>query len=108
MTRQGVSLQPPDPVEEQQPAPPKWYSYWPPWRRIMMTGALILLVSSLVIPIMGEDATPEWLGNAALIFGYGFLAWGFFKAMRARSDNRPVPRSTGESEDGSSGTEEKT
>ncbi len=103
-----MSSQPPDPVEEQPAARPKWYSYWPPWRRIMMTGALILLASSLVIPIMGEDATPEWLGNAGLIFGYGFLAWGFFKAMRARSEKRPVPKWTGESDDGWSETEEKS
>lgn len=53
----------------------------------MLTGALILLASSVISAVFKEDA-PDWLPNLSLIVGYGFLAWGFLKAMRARSEAR--------------------
>lgn len=80
-----MSSQPREPVGEPAPAKPKWYSYWPKWRRIMMMGAVILLIGALVPAVMGTDDAPTWLPNATLIIGYGLLAWGFFLAMRARS-----------------------
>jgi threonine/homoserine/homoserine lactone efflux protein len=54
----------------------------------MMAGAVILLVGSLVPAIMGAADAPTWLPNASLVIGYGFLAYGFFLAMRARSGAR--------------------
>ena len=80
-----MSSQPREPVGEPAPSRPKWYSYWPKWRRIMMSGAVILLVGALVPAIMGPANAPTWLPNAAFIIGYGLLAYGFFLAMRARS-----------------------
>ena len=73
-----------------QPPKPKWYSYWPTWRRIMLSGAVILLIGSLVPAIMGAEDAPAWVSNATLIVGYGFLAYGFFLAMRARSAPRDL------------------
>ena len=67
-----------------QPPKPKWYSYWPKWRRILISGALILLAGSLAMAVLGEENTPGWLPNSMSIVGYGFLAYGFFLAMRAR------------------------
>lgn len=88
------------------PERPKWYSYWPKWRRLMMAGAVILLLGALVPATMGNDA-PTWLPNATLIIGYGFLAYGFFLAMRARKGPRSVEiRRTDETKDGLSGQEE--
>lgn len=52
-----------------------------------MAGALILLAGSLVTAVMGEDA-PASVDEAALLTGYGLLAYGFFLAMRARSEQR--------------------
>lgn len=52
-----------------------------------MAGALILLAGSIVAAVMGGDA-PASVANASLIAGYGFLAYGFFLAMRARSEQR--------------------
>ena len=54
----------------------------------MMTGAVVLLFGALIPAIMGTDDAPSWLPNATLVIGYGFLAYGFFLAMRARSDAR--------------------
>jgi hypothetical protein len=79
-----------------QPPKPKWYSYWPKWRRIMLSGAVILLIGSLVPAIMGADA-PTWLPNASLVIGYGFLAYGFFRAM---GDRRAKQEWTAETKDG--------
>jgi hypothetical protein len=59
------------------------------WRRIMLTGAVVLLIGSLVPALMGDDA-PAWVPNATLIIGYGFLAYGFFKAMRAKNAPREM------------------
>lgn len=58
----------------------------------MMAGALILLAGSLVPAIMGEENAPAWVSNATVILGYGLLAWGFFKALRARSEGSLVPK----------------
>ena len=76
-----------------QPPNPKWYSYWPKWRRLMLSGAVILLIGSLVPAIVGADDTPTWLPNASLVIGYGFLAYGFFLAMRARRPKDPTESS---------------
>lgn len=54
----------------------------------MITGAVVLLIGALTPAIMGAEDAPTWLSNATLIIGYGFLAYGFFLAMRARSDAR--------------------
>ena len=95
-----MSSQPPEHVEETVAAKPRWYSYWPAWRRIMLTGAVILLVSSIVSAVY-EERAPEWLPNVSLVLGYGFLAWGFFKAMRARGQARgDDTRWSGETKDG--------
>ena len=75
------------------------------WRRIMMAGAVTLLIGALVPAIMGDDA-PTWIPNATLVIGYGFLAYGFFRAMRARTENAPGPKWTGETKDGWSGSDE--
>ena len=56
----------------------------------MMTGAVILLIGALVPALMGTDDAPRWLPNASLVIGYGFLAYGFFLAMRARSATREM------------------
>ena len=88
-----MSSQPRDPAGAPRPPKPKWYSYWPKWRRIMMAGALTLLAGALVPAIMGgEDKAPTWLPNATLIIGYGMLAYGFFLAMRARSTGTQVKK----------------
>lgn len=79
-----MSSQPRNPVDEPTPAKPKWYSYWPKWRRIMMSGAVILLIGALIPAIVGKEDAATWLPNATLVIGYGFLAYGFFLAMRAR------------------------
>jgi hypothetical protein len=81
------------PPESSQPPRPRWYNYWPKWRRIMLSGAVILLIGALVPAIVGEDDAPTWLGNATLIIGYGFLAWGFFLAMKTRSSNKEQEKS---------------
>lgn len=96
-----MSSQPRDPVGEPAPAKPKWYSYWPVWRRMMMAGALTLLAGALVPAIMGEDKAPTWVSNSTLIIGYGLLAYGFFKAMRARGQaHSDEIRWTGRTKDG--------
>lgn len=75
----------------------------------MVTGALVLLAGALIPAIMGAKNAPTWLSNATLIIGYGFLAYGFFLAMRARSDAREAatrsPHGTGETESGWEGKE---
>lgn len=71
----------------------------------MMFGAVVLLAGSLIPAVMGDDA-PTWLPNATLIIGYGFLAYGFFLAMRARTEKAPGPKWTGETKDGWSDSEE--
>lgn len=82
------------------PEKPKWYSYWPMWRRIMMSGAVILLIGALVPALMGANAR-SWVPNATLVVGYGFLAYGFFLAMKARKGPRSDEiRWTGETKDG--------
>ncbi|MEA2517651.1 MAG: hypothetical protein QOG16_1489 [Actinomycetota bacterium] len=63
----------------------------------MMFGAVVLLAGSLVPAVMGDDA-PTWLPNATLIVGYGFLAYGFFLAMRARTDAKPISKEEEEAE----------
>ena len=83
-----------------QPPKLKWYSYWPKWRRIMLSGALILLAGALVRAIMGPDDAPAWLPNASLVIGYGFLAYGFFLRMRARHITSDPPKLTGETKTG--------
>lgn len=80
-----MSSQPRDPAGEPAPAKPKWYSYWPKWRRIMMSGAVILLAGSLTPALVGAENAPAGVSNASFIIGYGLLAYGFFLAMRARS-----------------------
>ena len=80
-----MSSQPREPVGEPAAAKPKWYSYWPRWRRIMMGGALTLLAGALIPAIVGQENAPAGVSNASFIIGYGLLAYGFFLAMRARS-----------------------
>lgn len=67
----------------------------------MITGAVVLLIGALIPAIQGDGSNRTgWLPNASLIIGYGFLAYGFFLAMRARSDAREAatrsPHGTGE------------
>jgi hypothetical protein len=62
----------------------------------MMTGAVVLLVGSLVPAIVGRSDAPAWLSNATLIIGYGFLAYGFFLAMRARGAATEVKKEEAE------------
>lgn len=59
----------------------------------MLSGAVILLIGALVPAIVGEDGAPTWLGNATLVIGYGLLAWGFFRAMQARRDDKEQGKS---------------
>lgn len=80
-----MSSQPREPVGEPAASKPKWYSYWPKWRRIMMGGALTLLAGALVPAIVGQENAPAGVSNVTFIIGYGLLAYGFFLAMRARS-----------------------
>ena len=87
-----MSSQPRDPVGEPAPAKPKWYSYWPKWRRLMMGGAVTLLAGSLVPAIVGEEDAPAWVSNVTFVIGYGLLAYGFFLAMRARSTGTQVKK----------------
>lgn len=64
-----------------------------------MAGALILLAGSIIGAVMGDDA-PASVANASLIAGYGFLAYGFFLAMRARSEQRERLARARETRDG--------
>lgn len=70
----------------------------------MMGGALVLLAGALVPAIMGEEDAPAWVSNATLVVGYGFLAYGFLLAMRARKG--PGKSWTGDTKDGWSPPEE--
>lgn len=75
------------PLPESSPPPkPRWYNYWPKWRRVLMAGALILLAGSLVNAVTTESWITDWVPNATFVIGYGLLAWGFFLAMRARTE----------------------
>lgn len=62
------------------PAPPV---RWPPWRRLMLSGALVLLSGSLG-RILLQTSWPDWGATAAYVIGYGLLAFGFIRAMGAR------------------------
>jgi hypothetical protein len=67
----------------------------------MMAGAVVLLIGALVPAIQGDRTNRTgWLPNATLIIGYGFLAYGFFLAMRARKEPSEPPKWTGETKSG--------
>ena len=101
-----MSSQRPEPVGEPAATRPRWYSYWPKWRRVMMTGAVILLVGSLLPTIMGRDDAPAGVTNASFIIGYVLLAYGFFLAMRSRRAP-DAQQPTGETPPGRSDNEER-
>lgn len=82
------SSQPPDAEEPPSPEPIRWYNYWPKWRRVMMSGAVILLVGSLVNAVTDESWITDWVPNATFVVGYGLLAWGFWLAMSLRASKR--------------------
>lgn len=60
---------------------------WPFWRKIMLLGAVWLLVVAIVEE--GFRSPSSVWGIAAFAVGYGLLAVGFFSAMSERSDRRP-------------------
>ena len=59
-----------------------------------MSGAVVLLVGSLINAITDASWITDWVPNASFIIGYGLLAWGFFLAMRARSETKSATIST--------------
>ena len=61
-----------------------------PWRKLALTGAVILLVGSILKASLGADF-PNVINMLSLGVGWGFLAAGFGRAMmdrRARERER--------------------
>ena len=75
------------PEEEEQQKVPGWRQPWDPWRILMFTGSMILLV--LVLTRGGEqDRFPAWFDIGVQAIGYALVAIGFFLAMRTRRELR--------------------
>ena len=61
------------------------------WRKLMLTGALILLGHALLdVAVQGKP--PQWLTFAAFGLGYGFLVAGFGVRMRETKAAREKAR----------------
>lgn len=75
-----MSLQPSD-TEKPEPKPA---TKWPPWRKTMMAGALVLFFNYLAAALIDPDP-PRIVGFIALSVGYVLLAVGFGLRMRDRS-----------------------
>ena len=73
------------PSESEGPEEQKRTTNWPPWRRTMMAGALVLLLNYVLIAVMDPDP-PRVVGAIALAVGYVLLAIGFGLRMRDRSN----------------------
>ncbi len=56
-----------------------------PWRKVMLTGAFLLLGLALVRPVIGVRP-PDWVYAVVNFCAYGLLAVGFVLAMRARRE----------------------
>lgn len=102
-----MSSQRPETMSEPAATRPRWYSYWPKWRRVMMSGAVILLAGSLLPAIMGREDAPAGVTNASFIIGYVLLAYGFFLAMRARRTPDSPPQGAGDTKSGGSDKDER-
>ncbi len=66
---------------------PGWRQPWDPWRVLMLTGSLVLLIAAFTRS-GGESRLPEWLFTGMQFLGYALLAIGFFLAMRTRRELR--------------------
>ena len=54
-----------------------------PWRKVLLTGAVLLLATSVLAAVL-DDGLPGPLVFALNFIGYGLLAVGFLKRLRAR------------------------
>ena len=61
----------------------RWWSKVEPWRRLMLGGAIILLVAAVLRARMG-DSFPDSALFAANVGGYLLLALGFAQFFRDR------------------------
>ena len=73
-----MSLPPSDPANE-----PERTSSWPPWRRTMLAGGIVLLANALAEALLEPDQ-PNAIKTLAYIAGYALLAIGFGLRMRNR------------------------
>ena len=73
-----MSSQPAEP-ERDEPSGPRARRPYEPWRKLALTGAVILLVGSVLNAAL-EDF-PRFFNLASLGLGWGFLAAGFGRAM---------------------------
>jgi hypothetical protein len=71
-------------VQAEQPSFIKrWWSRVEPWRRLMLGGAVILLIAAVLRARMG-DSFPDSALFAANVGGYLLLALGFAQFFRDR------------------------
>jgi len=61
----------------------RWWSRVEPWRRLMLGGAVILLIAAVLRARMG-DSFPDSALFAANVGGYLLLALGFAQFFRDR------------------------
>lgn len=61
-----------------------------PWRKIMLAGAGLLLLASIVRAVVEQDL-PALVYFIVNFVGYGLLAVGFLKRMRARRTGGSAP-----------------
>jgi hypothetical protein len=78
-----MSSQPAEPDDRQTPPDtPSRRRPYEPWRKLALTGALILFVVSVLNAAI--DGFPRAINMLSLGFGWGFLAAGFGRAMMDR------------------------
>ena len=74
-----MSSQPADPGPSRQGEPSRTRRPFEPWRKLALTGAVILLIGSILNAAI--DDFPRVINLASLGLGWGFLAAGFGRAM---------------------------
>ncbi len=65
------------------PSQPSKRKPFEPWRKVMLAGALVLLVTYVLRAVVDNDL-PGFVLIAGNLVGYVLLAWGFGMASRAR------------------------
>jgi len=70
-------------VDEVPARPTSWWDRVEPWRRLMLGGAIILLLAAAVHALL-KDAFPDWAMFVANFGGYLLLALGFAQFFRTR------------------------